>query len=91
LLSSAGGKLTEWLTLFALKGGNLMRRIGINWFVSGNTALEAAHGTRYMEIHGKMVHLIFASFQLQGAERASRMAYPEQYANRSRMFFYVEW
>ncbi len=25
-----GGKLTEWLTFFALKGGNLMRRVGIN-------------------------------------------------------------
>jgi hypothetical protein len=28
------GKLTEGLTVFAHKGGNLMRRIGINWFAS---------------------------------------------------------
>ncbi|MFL5667471.1 MAG: hypothetical protein ACJ8BW_39910, partial [Ktedonobacteraceae bacterium] len=42
------GKLTEGLTFFALKGGNVMRRVGINWFESGNTALEAAHCTRHV-------------------------------------------
>jgi hypothetical protein len=42
------GKLPEGLTVFALKGGNLMRRVGINEFESGNMALEAAHSTRHL-------------------------------------------
>jgi hypothetical protein len=46
--ASAIGKLTEGLTVFALKGGNLMRRVGINEFESGNMALEAAHSTRHL-------------------------------------------
>jgi predicted RNase H-like nuclease (RuvC/YqgF family) len=40
------GKFTEGLPNFALKGGNLISIMEINWFASRNMALEATHGTR---------------------------------------------
>jgi hypothetical protein len=86
------GKLTEELTVFALKGGNLMRRIGINWFESGNTAAYSGsrHSTCVNSRQNGSPHVRFFSAK-RGEMRASRMADQEHYANRSLLFFHVEW
>ena len=51
VLYSSAGKLTEGLTVFELKDGILHSRVEINWFESGNTALEAEVCEPFLLVH----------------------------------------
>jgi hypothetical protein len=62
------GKFTEWLTVFALKGGNLHSRMEINWFESRNMAAFSGSRHSIFVNSRQMVRLMFASFELKEVE-----------------------
>ena len=49
-----------------------MRRVEINGCDLGNTALEAAHGTDYLYIHGNALSLLLASNHAKSNRKRSR-------------------